>query len=125
MCPAPCPPETVDTDVDCATGVVRVTWEPSVAGVTYTAVALENCTDGQMFMCNATDTSCDLPTLSCGKEYNVTVVPISRDYCVGEYYPIQHIRTGQKKHTHSHICMVNVQYKLIHICKTSAETNCW
>ncbi|XP_041914101.1 uncharacterized protein LOC121678548 [Alosa sapidissima] len=90
---APCPPETVNAEVDCASGVVRVTWEPSVAGVWYTAVAADNCTADQYVMCHANNTGCDLATLSCGKEYNITVVP-SRDWCVGAYYPIQHIRTA-------------------------------
>ncbi|KAL2090270.1 hypothetical protein ACEWY4_014958 [Coilia grayii] len=90
---APCPPDSIDIDVECTSGVVTVTWMPSVPGVLYTAVAAESCEDSQTFMCNSTGAGCSLSTLKCGARYNVTVVP-SRDTCVGAYYPVQSIITA-------------------------------
>ncbi|XP_071200535.1 mucin-3B [Salvelinus alpinus] len=88
---APCPPDAVSAVVDCATNVVTVTWDNSVAEVLYTVTA--ECPSGQHYTCNVTGMACDLSTLSCGTEYNVTVTP-SHGGCVGVNTPSQLVKTA-------------------------------
>jgi hypothetical protein len=94
---APCPPDAVSAVVDCATNVVTVTWDNSVAEVLYTVTA--ECPSGQHYTCNVTGMGCDLSTLSCGTEYNVTVTPShvtpSHGGCVGVNTPSQLVKTGR------------------------------
>ncbi|XP_012990390.2 uncharacterized protein LOC105029012 isoform X2 [Esox lucius] len=88
---APCPPDTVIAVVDCATNIVTVNWDNSVAGVLYTVTAKG--IGGQHFTCNTEDVGCDLRNLSCGVEYNVTVTP-SKDDCVGVSTPSVLVKTA-------------------------------
>ncbi|XP_061739473.1 uncharacterized protein LOC133540674 [Nerophis ophidion] len=87
---APCPPSSFLPTLDCDTGTVRVNWTNSDAGVVYTVSAVD--LTGRQHNCSATDGGCDLSTLDCGKEYNVTVTP-SRDGCVGVISPSRWIQT--------------------------------
>ncbi|XP_061884565.1 uncharacterized protein LOC133635404 [Entelurus aequoreus] len=87
---APCPPSSFLPTVDCDTGTVRVNWTNSVAGVVYAVSAVD--LSGRQHNCSATDGGCDLSTLDCGKEYNITVIP-SRDGCVGRHSPSRWIQT--------------------------------
>ncbi|XP_059196342.1 uncharacterized protein LOC131977156 [Centropristis striata] len=87
---APCPLPTFLPAVDCATGVLSVTWNNSMPGVVYTVSAVDAA--GHRHNCNGTNAGCDLTMLECGTEYNVSITP-SRDGCVGEDSPTQMIKT--------------------------------
>ncbi|XP_068446237.1 uncharacterized protein [Clinocottus analis] len=87
---APCPLPTFSPTVNCATGVVSVTWNSSVAGVVHTVSAVDAA--GRRHNCSGTNAGCNLSTLDCGTEYNVTVTP-SRNGCVGRDSPTQLIKT--------------------------------
>ena len=64
-----------------------------MAGVLYTVFASDP--SGRRYNCSATsDSGCELSTLECGTEYNVTITP-SRDGCVGVDSPYQLVRTGR------------------------------
>lgn len=89
---APCPLPTFHPAVNCSTGVVSVTWNNSVAGVMYTVSAVDAM--GHQQNCSSINGGCDLSTLACGTEYNVTITP-SRDGCVGRDSPTKMIKTGK------------------------------
>ncbi|KAK9519631.1 hypothetical protein VZT92_022346 [Zoarces viviparus] len=87
---APCPLPTFFPTVNCATGVVSVTWNSSVAGVVYAVSAVD--ATGRRHNCNGTNAGCNLTMLECGTKYNVTVTP-SRNGCVGRDSPTELIKT--------------------------------
>lgn len=89
---APCPPDAIFAILDCDLNTVSVSWDSSVDGVLYIAQAFYSNNNNDYYMCNTTETSCDI-TVTCGKDYNVTVVPL-RDGCTGENSPIQYVTTG-------------------------------
>ncbi|XP_047442067.1 uncharacterized protein LOC125008801 [Mugil cephalus] len=77
---APCPLSSFVPTVNCSTGVVSVTWSSSVAGVLYTVSAVDAV--GHKHNCSSKMSGCNLSSLECGTEYNVTITP-SRNGCVG------------------------------------------
>lgn len=89
---APCPLMTFLPTVNCATGVVSVTWNNSVPGVVHTVSAVD--TTGRRHNCSNTNGGCNLSTLECGTEYKVTITP-SRNGCVGRDSPTKMITTGK------------------------------
>lgn len=64
--------------MDCDSGSVSVSWEPSNGATSYTAVAQGN--GGYASSCNSSDTSCQFPELLCGLSYSITV-QASDDVC--------------------------------------------
>ncbi|KAF4097010.1 hypothetical protein G5714_022979 [Onychostoma macrolepis] len=86
---APCPPDAIFAILDCDLNTVSVSWDSSVDGVLYIAQAFYSNNNNDYYMCNTTETSCDI-TVTCGKDYNVTVVPL-RDGCTGENSPVQYV----------------------------------
>ncbi|XP_067454263.1 serine-rich adhesin for platelets [Thunnus thynnus] len=87
---APCPVTSYIPTLDCDTGVVSVTWTDSVAGVVYTVSAID--ATGRRHNCSSETNYCDLSTLECGMQYNVTITP-SRNGCVGRDSPTKTIMT--------------------------------
>lgn len=78
--------------LDCNTGVVSVNWTDSVAEVLYTVLATDAA--GRQHNCSSQMNFCDLTTLECGTQYNITITP-SRDGCVGRDSPMKTITTGK------------------------------
>ncbi|PWA21255.1 hypothetical protein CCH79_00009504 [Gambusia affinis] len=78
---APCPPSSFHPRVDCSSGVVSVTWNNSISGVVYTVSAVDE--EGRAHNCSGTNSGCNIDTLQCGTEYNVSITP-SWDACVGQ-----------------------------------------
>ncbi|XP_039902211.1 uncharacterized protein LOC120742836 [Simochromis diagramma] len=87
---APCPPSSFLSNVNCGTGIVSVTWNNSVAGVMYTVSAAD--AKGARHNCSSTDNGCNLSTLACGMQYNVTITP-SRNECVGKDSQTKMVKT--------------------------------
>ncbi|XP_027882788.1 uncharacterized protein fndc7b [Xiphophorus couchianus] len=77
---APCRLSSFHPRVDCSSGVVSVTWNNSVSGVVYTVSAVDE--EGRAHNCSGTNSGCNINTLQCGTEYNVSITP-SWDACVG------------------------------------------
>ncbi|XP_056304665.1 uncharacterized protein LOC130216807 [Danio aesculapii] len=86
---AACPPHMVFPYLDCELNTLFVSWDSSVDGVLYIAKAFYSNNNHDYYMCNTTDTSCNI-SLRCGMNYNVTVVPL-RDGCIGANSPVHHI----------------------------------
>ncbi|KAM7387685.1 hypothetical protein PAMP_023907 [Pampus punctatissimus] len=89
---APCSVTSYIPALDCNTGIVSVTWTNSVAGVVYTVSAID--TIGRRHNCSSTTNCCDLSTLECGTQYNITITP-SRNGCVGRDSLTKTIMTGK------------------------------
>lgn len=89
---APCAPSSFLSNVNCGTGVVSVTWNNSVAGVMYTVSAAD--AKGARHNCSSTNSGCNLSTLACGTQYNVTITP-SRNECVGKGSQTKMVKTGK------------------------------
>ncbi|XP_051515678.1 uncharacterized protein LOC127418869 [Myxocyprinus asiaticus] len=86
---APCAPEDISAVLDCELNTVSVSWDTSVDGILYIAKAFYSSNDHDYYTCNTTDTSCDI-TVTCGLNYNVTVVPL-KDDCTGASAPTQYV----------------------------------
>ncbi|KAM8884839.1 fibronectin type III domain-containing protein 7 [Synchiropus picturatus] len=67
----PCVPQQVEAQVDCESGALAVSWEPSRGAWQYTAVAQGN--GGYASTCNSSQTSCLFSDLLCGLNYTITV----------------------------------------------------
>uniref|UniRef100_A0A7N6BGY5 Fibronectin type-III domain-containing protein n=1 Tax=Anabas testudineus TaxID=64144 RepID=A0A7N6BGY5_ANATE len=67
----PCVPQQVEAQVDCQSGAVAVSWEPSAGSLSYTTVAQGN--GGYASTCNSTDTTCLFSNLLCSHDYSITV----------------------------------------------------
>ncbi|XP_064190128.1 uncharacterized protein LOC135254105 [Anguilla rostrata] len=67
----PCEPQNVSASVDCASDAGLVRWEQGEGVASYRVEAAG--VDGHMTQCNSTSTSCRLPGLHCGQQYNLTV----------------------------------------------------
>ncbi|XP_029988577.1 fibronectin-like [Sphaeramia orbicularis] len=70
----PCPPNNVQTVVECENGVGVVTWEASVGAVAY-SVSLAG-RDGHSLTCENTETYCNVEGLHCGVVYYTNVIAV-------------------------------------------------
>ncbi|XP_068096197.1 mucin-3B-like [Hyperolius riggenbachi] len=70
----PCVPSTVQSNVDCGSNVVTVTWTGTQGAVNYTSVVTGP--QGEQYYCQATSTSCSFPQLSCGLIFNAAVIAV-------------------------------------------------
>ncbi|RVE73628.1 hypothetical protein OJAV_G00033020 [Oryzias javanicus] len=87
---APCPLSSFLPVIDCATGVASITWNTNMTGLVHSVTAVDAA--GEMHNCNGTNIGCDLSSLKCGTEYNVTITP-SRNKCVGKASSTERIQT--------------------------------
>lgn len=78
--------------INCASGVVSVSWNNSLSDVMHTVSAVD--ATGRQHNCSGISSGCDLTTLDCGTKYNITVTP-SRNGCVGRDSPTQTVTTGE------------------------------
>ncbi|KAJ8376161.1 hypothetical protein SKAU_G00067410 [Synaphobranchus kaupii] len=78
----PCAPQSVVSQLDCATNSAHVTWEEGSGAESYTVHAIG--WEGTGAECNSTELACVLPDLTCGCPYNVSVVAVSQQCNVSE-----------------------------------------
>ncbi|KAK2900552.1 hypothetical protein Q8A67_008667 [Cirrhinus molitorella] len=67
----PCVPSHVQGSVNCTTGHVSVSWDPSMGAISYAAVAQTS--GGYASVCNSTGTACVFSDLLCGMNYSLAV----------------------------------------------------
>ena len=65
----------MQTRVNCLSGTFAVSWNASKRAEAYSAVIADG--NGQRKYCNTTQTNCTVNTLTCGKEYTVTVMSVN------------------------------------------------
>ncbi|XP_047223920.1 fibronectin type III domain-containing protein 7-like [Girardinichthys multiradiatus] len=68
---------TVSVDYSCSTSSVTVTWDAVIGAGLYRAVAVDR--TGASLNCTSVSTSCQIPELRCGENYQVRVAAISDD----------------------------------------------
>ncbi|XP_055364580.1 uncharacterized protein LOC121202196 [Betta splendens] len=73
---APCPPINVTVISSCTSNTITVSWQASQGSASYVAVA-ENA-QGQQWSCTTNSTSCQIPGLLCGQEYQVYVTGVDK-----------------------------------------------
>lgn len=71
LSPAPCVPDQPKANLNCGSGVVDVSWQPSRGAVLYTAVAQGN--GGFASTCSSNSTVCEFTDLLCGLTYSISV----------------------------------------------------
>ncbi|XP_038649438.1 receptor-type tyrosine-protein phosphatase beta-like [Scyliorhinus canicula] len=69
---APCAPQDVEANLNCATGIVLVSWNRSTGAVLYIATAEGN--NGLRKSCSTTNRSCEMSDLTCGQTYTIVVI---------------------------------------------------
>lgn len=89
--PAPCPPTNVTVISSCTSNNITVSWQTSQGSVSYVAVAVN--AQGQQWSCTTISTSCQIPGLLCGQEYQVYVAGIDKQ-CNGARSKPKVIHTG-------------------------------
>ncbi|KAE8611013.1 hypothetical protein XENTR_v10012303 [Xenopus tropicalis] len=70
----PCVPTEVHPEVNCASNVATVQWAVAKGAVNYTVTVTGPLTE--KYKCQTANTSCSFPQLSCGLEYNASVVAV-------------------------------------------------
>ncbi|KAG7513796.1 fibronectin type III domain-containing protein 7 [Solea senegalensis] len=75
---APCTPQNVIVNTECAEGALTISWAPNPDAQYFHALAVSK--TGARPYCNSTGTSCTINNLPCGQKYNVTVLSV-RDGC--------------------------------------------
>ncbi|XP_044055462.1 uncharacterized protein LOC122877670 [Siniperca chuatsi] len=75
---APCAPQDVAVEAQCADSAMVVSWSPNPDAQYFHVVAVSN-TRARLH-CNSSGTACTIRDLPCGKNYNVTVLSL-RDGC--------------------------------------------
>nr|XP_020507210.1 fibronectin type III domain-containing protein 7-like [Labrus bergylta] len=78
---APCAPQDVAVDANCADGAISVSWMPNPDAQYFHVAAVSNI--GARLYCNSSSTACSINNLPCGRTYNVTVLSV-RDDCESE-----------------------------------------
>ncbi|KAI7809537.1 hypothetical protein IRJ41_010869 [Triplophysa rosa] len=72
---APCPPQNVSAQVQCALGSVQVSWSPVVNAEQFRVVLAAHST-GVISSCNSTGTQCSINNLPCNERFNLSVVAV-------------------------------------------------
>ncbi|XP_078417920.1 fibronectin type III domain-containing protein 7-like [Cetorhinus maximus] len=75
---APCAPQYIDTNLNCVSKSMTVTWERSDGALWYITTAEGQ--DGHQTLCNTTETSCEFLDLHCSQTYLITVKAMD-GYC--------------------------------------------
>uniref|UniRef100_A0A8B9HN00 Fibronectin type-III domain-containing protein n=1 Tax=Astyanax mexicanus TaxID=7994 RepID=A0A8B9HN00_ASTMX len=72
---APCAPQNVSANLQCANNTASVSWLASPGVVGYNVTALAH--DGDAKFCQTSTTSCQLPNMHCAQTYDIVVTPFS------------------------------------------------
>ncbi|KAM3604918.1 uncharacterized protein V6R79_017981 [Siganus canaliculatus] len=74
----PCETSSIEAIMDCEADSATVSWQPSVGALAY--VTELTASSGHTTSCTTNHTNCELSSLRCGEEYNVTVKAVG-DTC--------------------------------------------
>lgn len=89
---APCAVESVLNTLNCSTNILTISWAPGSMPLNYSATALAG--DGTTLRCMTKDSSCTMPNLQCGQQYNVTIKAISST-CEGQTSVPKMVNSGK------------------------------
>ncbi|OCT82974.1 hypothetical protein XELAEV_18025509mg [Xenopus laevis] len=82
----PCVPTQVLADISCESNVVNVSWAATPGAMNFTATI--SGPQGQQFILHALNRACTFPRLSCGTEYNATIVALGNTCSSASSQPI-------------------------------------
>ncbi|XP_029687008.1 fibronectin-like [Takifugu rubripes] len=88
---APCAPRNVSASQVCLNRSVLVSWVGSPSALWYNVTMIGQ--DGLKHHCQTNSSTCEIPNIHCGGNYNITVVPHS-ETCAGQQSDIYEFRTG-------------------------------
>ena len=91
--PVPCAPVNVSASLVCPNSA-HVSWVASSSATAYNVTAVGH--DGHIYYCHTTSTSCDIPNMPCGQNYNITVTPYA-DSCAGNPSSPLHFTGGTQR----------------------------
>lgn len=92
LSPVPCGPANIQTEMDCGSGTLTVSWDTSLRALGYTTIISHG--NREQVTCNSTATSCSVDTLDCGEEYVVEVMSVNRS-CLSMPSQAMVIREGE------------------------------
>ncbi|KAM8849321.1 fibronectin type III domain-containing protein 7-like [Spinachia spinachia] len=87
----PCPTSSIKATTDCESQSASVSWQPSAGALSY--VSELSALSGATISCATNQTKCDLSSLQCGEEYNITVKALG-DSCNSTAQMAGHLTTG-------------------------------
>lgn len=87
----PCPVSSIEAVMDCELDSVTISWQPAVGAVSYAAEL--TALSGHATHCATNQTNCEVSSLQCGEEYNVTVKAVG-DSCNSSAQMAGYITTG-------------------------------
>lgn len=93
---APCAPQSVHVEAQCADGAMAVSWSPNPDAEYFYVEAVSNA--GARHYCNSSGTTCTIADLPCGRSYNVSVLSVSGS-CEGKPSAVVETSTGNKAPT--------------------------
>lgn len=67
----PCQPSGIEAIMDCLADSAAITWQPGIGAMSY--VTELTASSGRIASCATNYTHCQLSSLQCGEQYNVTV----------------------------------------------------
>lgn len=109
----PCVPVPLNPTLNCTSGAVTVSWQPSSGTTSYRALAQGS--GGYPSSCNSNSTTCVFTGLLCGLNYNFTV-SASDSICTSIYSSSVQLNTGT-----THMPVINDQG----FCPLSEWMNEW
>lgn len=90
---APCTPANVQQSYSCETGVALLSWEETLGRSSFYARVSSGDHESS---CSSTQTSCPLPSLLCGRTYDVEVIAVG-DHCNSGVAGMTQIETGTEE----------------------------
>lgn len=73
--PAPCTPANVNYTYSCETGVASLSWDETLGREIYYAHIYSG---DHMVSCSTNQTHCPLPSLLCGRTYDVEIISVAQ-----------------------------------------------
>ncbi len=87
----PCQTSTIEAIMDCEARSATISWQPSVGAVSY--ITELTAQSGHTTSCTTNHTNCELSSLQCGEQYNVTVKALG-DACNNTAQMAGYLTTG-------------------------------
>lgn len=87
----PCQASGIEAEIDCEADSATISWQPGVGAVSY--VTELTASSGHTTRCATNHTNCELSSLQCGEEYNVTVKALG-DTCNNTAQMAGYLTTG-------------------------------
>ena len=91
--PAPCTPANVDYSYSCDTGIALLSWDETLGRERFYAYAQSG---NHTASCVSTETHCSLPSLLCGRLYDVEVIAVA-EHCNSSIPGVTQIPTGKRE----------------------------